>query len=378
MKILYVAPNINHHQVPFAEELIRIIGVNNFKYAVMNPTETDRIQLGFPEYNNLEWLIKPYKNDDQNVFNDWFLSSDVVLCSDRSLIQLFKLRLKDNKLTFYFSERWWKPPFGKLRLLYPRYFKLSFDFWKLYKNPNFYYLAQGGYAAKDMQFICNYKKRILDFGYFTEVSANKKEKESNSRLNILWCGRMLKWKRVSSIIKAFSLITNENNSFHLTLIGEGIEKNKLEKLANKLLPNSSYSFASPKQNIDIRKIMNQSDIFILSSSGYEGWGAVLNEAMAERCAVIASVESGAGKSIIVDSQNGILFKSRNWRMLSKKIKLLSENENLLNEIKSNGQKSINEIWSPKVSAYRFIKVCDALLENKDIPKYEIGPMHISN
>jgi glycosyltransferase involved in cell wall biosynthesis len=120
--------------------------------------------------------------------------------------------------------------------------------------------------------------------------------------------------------------------------------------------------------------MNVADIYVLPSNGYEGWGTVVNEAMAEACAVIASIESGAAKSIISDMENGILYNSRDWRSLSEKINLLVEDENLRLKIQSKGQKLINELWSPEVGADRFVKVCDALIGNKPIPDFKKGPL----
>ena len=38
---------------------------------------------------------------------------------------------------------------------------------------------------------------------------------------------------------------------------------------------------------DVRKEMERADIFLFTSDYKEGWGAVLNEAMNARCAIVA-------------------------------------------------------------------------------------------
>jgi glycosyltransferase involved in cell wall biosynthesis len=103
-------------------------------------------------------------------------------------------------------------------------------------------------------------------------------------------------------------------------------------------------------------------------------GAVVNEAMSEGCCVIASIESGAGKSIIRDMENGVLFKSGDCNMLREKIIMLISDEKLRKKIAKNGQKEIKEIWSPEIAANRLVKVCDAILNDKLIPLFEKGPL----
>lgn len=48
----------------------------------------------------------------------------------------------------------------------------------------------------------------------------------------------------------------------------------------------------------VRSLMNQADVYVLSSSGTEGWGVVVNEAMAEGCAIIGSNQAGSIKTMI--------------------------------------------------------------------------------
>nr|WP_315215430.1 glycosyltransferase [uncultured Flavobacterium sp.] len=376
MKILYASDNIYHHMIPLANCLANLVGDGNFKYAVLKPQEKFRISMGFnPNDNNQPWVIPVFENNEcLNEFEQWFGEADVVLFSNRDLFNMTIKRIENNKLTFYFSERWWKPNIGKFRLFFPKYIKLALDIKKLSKNKNFHYLAHGIYAARDIKYVSKFENRIWEFGYFTDTTENFTIKKNQEKINILWCGRMLNWKRVDVLIKAFGEVVKEKMNCHLTLIGDGAEKLKLEKKAKKILPQWSYDFFPSQSTQIIREKMNCADIFVLPSSGYEGWGAVVNEAMAEGCAVIASVETGAGKSIISNLENGILFKSGDWKGLSKQISLLVQDENLRQKIQLKGKATINEIWSPEVAATRFIKVCEAILYNKEIPIFENGPL----
>ena len=57
MKILFVAQNIDHHKVPFVEELIKYAGEENVRYATPVRIEQRRINMGFPVYENMNWSL---------------------------------------------------------------------------------------------------------------------------------------------------------------------------------------------------------------------------------------------------------------------------------------------------------------------------------
>jgi glycosyltransferase involved in cell wall biosynthesis len=385
MKILYASVNIYHHMIPLSKAIVNSVGSNSFKYAVLQPKEEFRIRMGFDSDNEHEkWVISAYKNEKNHLeFVKWFYEADVVLFSDRTLFKMANERINANKLTFYFSERWWKPPIGEWRLLHPKYLYFAITLRSLSKNSNIHYLAQGAYAAKDLSSITKFENRIWNWGYFTDITENTSVtksiiKKDDSKINILWCGRFLKWKRVDTLIRAYALTIKDYPQCHLTLIGEGIEKRRLERLADKLLPDWSYDFIPAQPPKIIREAMNRSDIFVLSSNGYEGWGAVLNEAMAEGCAVIASIESGGAKALISDMKNGILFSSGNYHQLRDKLSIIINDKELMLELKARGKETVNYLWSPAVAADRFLKVCHALLSNTYVPVYKLGPMKSNN
>lgn len=368
--------------IPLSRAIISYLGAENFKYAVLEPPQAFRIKMGFdPNYENEHWIISAYKSKkDYTMFVKWFYEADIVLFSDRNLFKMAKERIKNNKLTFYFSERWWKPPIGKWRLFHPGFIYLAITLGRLSKNVNFHYLAQGANAAEDMRFIAKFENRIWNWGYFTDVTEHSIItkpiiKKENLRLNILYCGRLVKLKRIDTLVKAFSLVVKKNSQCHLTIIGDGSEKKKLQELASRLLPEEGYDFVSSQPPHIIREAMNCSDIFVLPSNGYEGWGAVINEAMAEGCAVIASIESGGGKSLISDMENGILFNSGNYHQLSDKINILVNDSELMNEFKIRGKQTVNHLWSPDIAADRFLKVCNAIIKKTVIPDYKLGPMN---
>jgi len=96
---------------------------------------------------------------------------------------------------------------------------------------------------------------------------------------VICIGRLDTYKRVDWVIEAISLCSN---SFHLTVIGDGPNKAKLESHAFKLLyPHTPYYFKGKVSEYDKFLSLSNSDLLILASnSSHEAFGIVQLEAMA--------------------------------------------------------------------------------------------------
>lgn len=377
MRVLQVTNAISHHQLPLARKIAEMVGVENFRFAVTDPPQThvDRQQLGWNSQENEPWIIRAGELDkDKKELEQWWDEADVVICGERRFSRM-KDRLDEGKLTFYMSERWWKPPIGMARLLHPRYALMAARFAKIAKSSLFHYLPQGGCASDDMRRIAAFNGRMWQWGYFTELPNPLPSCDRNGgSLRVLWAGRMLAWKRVETLISAFSKLQQECQDAILTLVGFGPERFRLERLAGELLAENSYRFLPPMPVPRVLELMCQNHIYVLPSNGYEGWGAVVNEAMSVGCTVIASAVAGAAKTIIRNRENGLLFSPGDWRTLGDQLILLSCNEIMRRHLAVQGQRTIVECWAPAVAAERFLAVSKALLSNHPVPNYHNGPM----
>ncbi len=176
------------------------------------------------------------------------------------------------------------------------------------------------------------ESKIVPWGYFVAPSihpskASQEGAESIEQLNnpknrtilkVLWVGRMLSWKRVDTIVRALRLSSigrvkqSENFKIRLTLVGDGPEKSRLQKVAKGI----EVTFM-PSQPIDkIREIMRDHDVYVLSSNAEEGWGAAVNEALEEGLYVVGTHEAGSSATILSEDD---LFHSGDWTALSGKL-----------------------------------------------------------
>ena len=137
-------------------------------------------------------------------------------------------------------------------------------------------------------------------------------------VKVLWVGRLLKLKRVDTIIRAVGELATHSSTHPLThsqlsldIYGTGPEESRLKKLATKY--GECIKFY-PSVPIDaVRKLMREHDVYVLASNAYEGWGAVVSEALEEGMKVIGTFEAGSSATILPEE---CLFHAGNWRRLS--------------------------------------------------------------
>ncbi len=123
--------------------------------------------------------------------------------------------------------------------------------------------------------------------------------------NILAVGRLTKIKGFDLLIRAFSIINDD--SYHLTILGDGEERESLEQLSWELNIKDRVSLPGFKKNP--YPYMVQADLLV-SCSEYEGFPNVILEANACGTPVLAIDYPSSIKEMIHDNINGYILKSR--------------------------------------------------------------------
>jgi hypothetical protein len=375
MRLLHVTNIVSHHQLPLARCFASRLEGDSFRFAATEPPMRERTKLGWDANQSEAWILRAGESEaDRAEFERWWHEADVVIAGYRNVTRLAD-RVRRGKLTFNMSERWWKPPIGMARLLHPRFAWMACRFCRLARSPYFHFLPIGGYSATDMRRLTPLRGRAWNWGYFTAVpDPLPPPRERHGALRLLWAGRMLSWKRVDTLVRAFALLRQRTAEVHLTLIGDGPRRGQLERLARRLGVEGAVEFHPAMPAPRILEWMRSSHVYVLPSTGGEGWGAVLNEAMSEGCAVVASEAAGAAKTMLRNGENGLLFTAGDYRQLGDLLTQLSVNESLRRKLAEAGQRTIVEEWSPEVAAERFLALSEALLTGKPPPTCTTGPM----
>lgn len=152
----------------------------------------------------------------------------------------------------------------------------------------------------------------------------KKRLSPNDEFIITHVSNFRKVKRIEDVVKVFEIITKKVSA-KLVLVGDGPERNKIERLCRAKLDNSAYTFlGNLKSTIEI---LNISDVFILPSEK-ESFGLAALEAMASSVPVISTC-SGGIPEVIENGKSGYLSKIGDVDDMAKNmLKILSSNETL--------------------------------------------------
>ena len=149
---------------------------------------------------------------------------------------------------------------------------------------------------------------IIDIKQFISKKnlENKNFEKFDKKKIIFAAGRLTKQKNFSYLIDEFSTFLENNNEFVLLILGDGEERNKLEKkIIKKKLQTNIYLIG----HVDnVFKYFKKGEVFILSSL-WEEVGFVMVEAALTNLFIISSDCPNGPKEFLNQGKNGILFKS---------------------------------------------------------------------
>lgn len=129
-------------------------------------------------------------------------------------------------------------------------------------------------------------------------------------------GRLTKAKNNHIILKAFAKIKNKvNKNIALCFVGDGEEKDKLQKLSKKLDIKDRVIFKGFQK--DVSFFLKNSHLMILASKR-EGFPNVILESFSQKTLILAS-DIEPIKELVKDNKNGVLFKSDDINDLADKI-----------------------------------------------------------
>jgi len=170
----------------------------------------------------------------------------------------------------------------------------------------------------------------VDLNIFKPLDKNKirkKMKYDNSDKIILYFGRIGPPKRVADIIKSFSILKEEMSKVKLVIIGDGVQKHEMERLASKLNLSNSVLFLGARIRDELPELINAADISVLYS-GNEGSPLSVKESLACGVPVVAN-RVGDIDEIVKSGKNGyILYKENNYELSELMKKCLNESDSM--------------------------------------------------
>lgn len=146
-----------------------------------------------------------------------------------------------------------------------------------------------------------------------EYTINRSSSNNNA-YKYLYVGRLVEVKNLMFLIDSFN-----KNGKSLTVVGDGELKEALKKMAN-----SNIRFMGFVDNVKLKDVYLEHDIFILPSSS-EVWGLVLEEAIYYGLPVLVSNRVGSYVDLVKIPQTGKVFDFDNQSSLNDAICELEDN-----------------------------------------------------
>lgn len=365
MTITFFSNFINHHQANVADELYRLTD-KEYTFVELCPIYDWLLKGGYSDLSSRPYVLQAWKSKENYDKAIHLLhESDVALFGGPEALKLEVLRAKTGRLTFDVSERWLKH--GMLNLASPRLLKFFWNYYTTFAHQNVYKLCSSAFACNDHYKLHSFRDKCFKWGYFTKVedfpletAANFEVSSGETEVHIMWCARFLRWKHPELPVMLAKRLKNKGYRFVLDMYGSGVELEDTRNLASELEVLDAVRFLGNLPNDEILKQMRRHEVFLFTSDKNEGWGAVLNEAMSNGCAVVASNMIGSVPFLIEDGVNGLVFKSEDLDSLETKVVSLLDGAELRQDIAKNAIQTMRTLWSPANAAKQFLQLIAAI------------------
>lgn len=175
------------------------------------------------------------------------------------------------------------------------------------------------------------------------------ELQNLSEIRILFVGRLISLKGVQDLVKAFSLFSAGRRDRFLDIVGDGPEKESLQKLVSDLDLGENVIFHGYQK--DVTSFYERAQIFVLSSHT-EGMGLSLLEAMSFGLAIVAT-EITSIPECVSDGKSALLVKPRDIFQLSLALKKLAADPALMRSLGEEAQRVFQEKFTLEKMSARY-------------------------
>lgn len=180
-------------------------------------------------------------------------------------------------------------------------------------------------VARTVKDVYGIDSIVIYNGIPTQEYACRKEEESKDDvISLINVGKFKKAKNHFLLIESFAIALEKEPKLRLVLVGDGSLRRRVEERVKQLGLSGKVVFLGWRE--DVSSVLNNSDIFVLSSA-WEGFGMVLVEAMAAGKPVVATKVGGVPE-VVEEGLAGILVPPQDPVALAEAILTLAENKDL--------------------------------------------------
>jgi glycosyltransferase involved in cell wall biosynthesis len=197
--------------------------------------------------------------------------------------------------------------------------------------------------------------------YYCDVShflAQGRRPVPASEITFFFCGQMNRRKGVDLLLTAFDRLVGKGLNVHLLLVGREAE---LPQFLRQISPAScrriTYAGFQPPERLP--EYFSKADVFVLPSR-YDGWGVVVNQALAAGLPIVCSDSVGAGLDLVEENVNGLRFAAGNADELQRCMEQVAPNPDVASTWGQISRQKAQTL-APEAGAAKWIEVFSTLL-----------------
>lgn len=362
-KLAFVSNYINHHQIPFCNAMDRLTE-GNFTFVQTEPMEEQRVRMGWNQEERPSYVKCFY--EEEAVCRQLILDCDMVIFGGTDEESYIAPRLEARKPVIRYSERLYKT--GRWKAISPRGLRKKYHDHTRYRKEQVYLLCAGAYVASDFRIVSAYPGKKYCWGYFPETRHYDVDRllagkgyGKDKIPCLLWAARMIDWKHPELALETAKYLKGKKLSFHMNVIGDGELHPRMEIMLKEYGLEDCVSLLGYHTPADVRRYMEEADIFLFTSDRQEGWGAVANEAMNSGCVLVADHLIGAVPFLVADGENGFIYRDGDPGQLFALTEKLVKDRELCRKAGRNAYVTITETWNAENAAERLMKLIEGIL-----------------
>ncbi|MBK3665349.1 glycosyltransferase family 4 protein [Bradyrhizobium diazoefficiens] len=204
------------------------------------------------------------------------------------------------------------------------------------------------------------RQQTFNIPYHCDIEAFhriERPKRSEGPLTFLFCGQMIARKGLDILLAAFDRLVLAGHDATLRLVGREAElSDMLRQVDPKTKARIDYLGFQPPERLP--EFFAGNDVFVLPSR-HDGWGVVVNQALAAGIPVICSDNVGAAMDLVRPGFNGLLVKAGDVDSLAAALQQLVEAPAVLDEWSRNARETSRDL-TPEAGAEKWVRVFDSL------------------
>ena len=187
-------------------------------------------------------------------------------------------------------------------------------------------------------------------------------------------GRMVENKGFADSVSAFARVRRGQGTIELVLVGDGVDRGRVEALADRLGVADRVQFTGWRS--DVASLLDRFDIFIHPSRD-EPFGLAVLEASAAGLPVVA-YDDGGLPEVVAAGETGLLAPVGDIDALAAFLEQLVDDEDLRTAMGAAGRERVRTVFRPDEAGQRFSAAVRKSVEPRVADGQGQAPLHGSS